>query len=77
VIFKRDRFQFPDSYQAIKLAMFYQFGIECIGNINVIPVVGGIVVANQNFYFISGKIAVMDPILVLLVTEIVFIFPLG
>src|SRR6478735_6818195 len=59
------------------MTVFNQFWVEFIRYMNIIPIVRSIAVANQNFYFISSKVAVMNAIFKLLVTEMVFIFSFG
>src|SRR3954466_8550936 len=46
-----ERFEFPNSYKAKKLAIFYKFRIKSIGYKNTIPVIGCIPVTNEHFYF--------------------------
>jgi hypothetical protein len=48
---KIEWFKLPDPDKTKKLAIFYEFGSECIGNQNAIPVVRGISIANKHFDF--------------------------
>jgi hypothetical protein len=64
-----------DADQSEELAVLDQFGVESIGDEDVVPVGRGIPVANQHFDLVCGKLPVTDTAPVLDVSEIIFILP--
>jgi hypothetical protein len=53
VEFKIELFELSDPYQSIELTVLYQFRSECIRYENIIPVVGCVSVAYQDFNLIG------------------------
>ena len=77
MIFKGDTFQLSHPYQSIKFAMLYQLRVEGVGYVDIIPIVGSIVIANEDLYFIGGQVAVADAVFILQVAQVVFVLSIG
>src|SRR5215203_2630585 len=74
MILQRNTFQFTNTHKPVKLTVLYQFRIKSIRHLYFIPVVGGIPVPHQNFYFIGTKVAVNNAIAILEIAKMIFIF---
>jgi len=52
-------------------------GLKIVGYQDVVPVGGGVAVANQHFYFIGRQLAIADAAAVLYIPQVIFVFAFG
>ena len=69
--------QLADADEAEEFAVLDELRVEIVGYQDVVPVGGGVAVANQHFDFKGRQLAVADAAAVLYIPQVIFVFPFG